>query len=473
MANVTGGNRRLGLLLAAALLVTAAAQADFPAPRETKTGKPYGPVSLATLVFDQPRPLRAWVVRIELASPDIDFVVTPRGPFRDKYETAAATTLAFAEQAGVQVAINASPFDPIRDKAGEGVDVQGLDLSDGDVVSPPADGLAALVLDARHQARLLAPPVKPADLKDAVAGVGGFTLVLAGGRNLYAKEAEPGAKAPRHPRTAAGLTADRKTLVWLVVDGRQPGQSEGLTLFELAELGRQAGCAELLNLDGGGSTTLVLQDPDSRKHRVVNTPVGRGNQPGTLRFNGNALGLQVFTPDRNLTAAQLRAVMPHLPAERVGEFLGPLNRVMTRYGITTPLRRAAFLAQLAHESGELRYMEELASGDAYQGRKDLGNTQPGDGVRYKGRGLIQLTGRFNYRGAGQALGLDLEGQPELAARPAVGCRVAGWFWDTHGLNGPADRGDFEAITRTINGGLRGQPQREAYYRKALEVLKAG
>jgi predicted chitinase len=145
---------------------------------------------------------------------------------------------------------------------------------------------------------------------------------------------------------------------------------------------------------------------------------------------------------------------------------------MQKYEITTPLRRAAFLAQLAHESGELRWMEEIASGEAYEGRKDLGNTERGDGKRYKGRGPIQLTGRHNYRTAGAALGLDLEGKPELAARPDVGCLVAGWFWDTRELNALADARDFVTITRRVNGGLRGQEQRERYYRRALEVLRA-
>ena len=176
--------------------------------------------------------------------------------------------------------------------------------------------------------------------------------------------------------------------------------------------------------------------------------------------------------DGDLSVAQLRAVMPHLTDERANEFIGPLNKAMNKYEITTPLRRAAFLAQLAHESGELKYMEEIASGAAYEGRKDLGNTEPGDGKRYKGRGPIQLTGRANYRRAGAALGLDLVGKPELAATPDVGCQVAGWFWHTHKLNDLADKKDFTAITRRVNGGLNGQAARERYYRKALEVLKA-
>src|SRR5438132_1207983 len=136
---------------------------------------------------------------------------------------------------------------------------------------------------------------------------------------------------------------------------------------------------------------------------------------------------QQTPPAHDLTAEQLRAIMPHMKPELVAKFLDPLNKAMKKHAINTPLRQSAFLAQLAHESGEFRYMEEIASGEQYEGRKSLGNTQPGDGKRYKGRGPIQLTGRFNYRTAGKALGYDLEGMPELAAQPEIGCLVAGWF----------------------------------------------
>lgn len=162
--------------------------------------------------------------------------------------------------------------------------------------------------------------------------------------------------------------------------------------------------------------------------------------------------------------------MPHLPNDRAATFLKPLNDAMHEFDVTTPRRQAAFLAQIAHESGELKYMEEIASGEAYEGRTSLGNTEPGDGKRYKGRGPIQLTGRNNYRKAGTALHLDLEGKPELAAKPDVGCRVAGWFWKTHGLNELADKGDFLQITRRVNGGTHGLARREEFYKRARDVL---
>jgi putative chitinase len=197
---------------------------------------------------------------------------------------------------------------------------------------------------------------------------------------------------------------------------------------------------------------------------------------GTLSARGVGLlvgTLLALTPAARaepLPLARLQAVMPHLPQEKAEAYLEPLNKALAEFDIDTPKRRAAFLAQLAHESGELRYMEEIASGEAYEGRKDLGNTERGDGKRYKGRGPIQLTGRANYRRAGQALGLDLEGNPEQAAKPEVGFRVAGWFWKMHGLNELADKGDFREITRRINGGYHGLESREKYYRRALDVL---
>jgi putative chitinase len=162
--------------------------------------------------------------------------------------------------------------------------------------------------------------------------------------------------------------------------------------------------------------------------------------------------------------------MPHLLPQRAASLLPFLDAACTEAEIVTPLRLAAFLAQLAHESAELRYFEEIASGAEYEGRLDLGNLMPGDGSRYKGRGPIQLTGRTNYRAAGVALGLDLEAHPEQVATPAVGFRVAGWFWTSHRLNVLADVGHFRSITRVINGGLNGELSREAYYTAALRAL---
>lgn len=171
-----------------------------------------------------------------------------------------------------------------------------------------------------------------------------------------------------------------------------------------------------------------------------------------------------------LTLDQLRRIMPELSEDLAGLYLPYLNAAMREAVITTSARVAAFVAQLAHESAQLRYFEEIASGAEYEGRLDLGNTHDGDGVRYKGRGPIQLTGRANYRAAGKALGLDLEGHPERATDLEVAFRIAAWYWTTHNLNALADAGDFDKITKAVNGGYNGRASRDAYYARAQEVL---
>ncbi|MES1912871.1 MAG: hypothetical protein MHM6MM_005095, partial [Cercozoa sp. M6MM] len=130
-------------------------------------------------------------------------------------------------------------------------------------------------------------------------------------------------------------------------------------------------------------------------------------------------------------------------------------------------RIAAFTGQIGHESGGLRYMEELASGSAYEGREDLGNTQPGDGTRFKGRGLIQLTGRSNYDA------FHMVDTPERLCFPSDGLRAATWFWMRRGLNEYASTGkqdDYDTITRRINGGTNGSADRNERWQKALTLL---
>lgn len=137
------------------------------------------------------------------------------------------------------------------------------------------------------------------------------------------------------------------------------------------------------------------------------------------------------------------------------------------YGIMdSALRLAHFMAQLVHESGSFRYMEEIASGQAYEGRADLGNTQPGDGKRFKGRGPIQITGRANYRQFGRAIGIDIENHPEIAAVPSIGLHLALEYWAVKKLNALADADDVLTITRRINGGTNGLADRKAHLAKA-------
>ncbi len=146
----------------------------------------------------------------------------------------------------------------------------------------------------------------------------------------------------------------------------------------------------------------------------------------------------------------------------IQKYCSALSEKMADYSINTRLRMAHFLAQVGHESGELRYSEEIASGVAYEGRTDIGNTQPGDGPRFKGRGLIQLTGRANYTAYSEARGIDYTVNPELLSTdPAVAVDVSCWFWIRNGLNELADNDDVIAITRRINGGLNGLDDRKA------------
>jgi putative chitinase len=170
-----------------------------------------------------------------------------------------------------------------------------------------------------------------------------------------------------------------------------------------------------------------------------------------------------------ISHAQLQMILPQAQ-QRVGSFIDPLNSAMQEADIVSAVRQAAFLAQVAHESAELLYTRELATGEEYEGRADLGNTQPGDGARFKGRGLLQITGRTNYETCGAALGLDLLTQPQLLETPTDACRSAGWFWRTRDLNALADADAFGAITHKINGGFNGIDARLKYWLRARRVL---
>lgn len=166
----------------------------------------------------------------------------------------------------------------------------------------------------------------------------------------------------------------------------------------------------------------------------------------------------------------LREIYKFASQKTIDIYTPILTREMEKAEINTTLRKAAFLAQIGHESGQLRYVRELASGQAYEGRKDLGNTEKGDGVKFKGRGLIQITGRTNYTNVGKDLGLDLISNPELLELPENAVKSAVWFWTKKRLNTYADIPDFQKITRIINGGLNGLKDREELYELAKKVL---
>jgi putative chitinase len=182
-----------------------------------------------------------------------------------------------------------------------------------------------------------------------------------------------------------------------------------------------------------------------------------------------------------LTDLQLQQIMPRLAAAKRQLLLPHLNKAMQTYGVDTLQRTAAFIAQLAHESGEFRWMEEIWGPTDVQRRYEppgtlavrLGNTEPGDGRRFKGRGPIQITGRFNYAKYGGLLDVDLVAQPERAAAPDVAFATAGLYWQSNGLNTLADAGEFTQITRRINGGTNGLADRQKYHVLALAVLATG
>lgn len=172
----------------------------------------------------------------------------------------------------------------------------------------------------------------------------------------------------------------------------------------------------------------------------------------------------------NISREQLHKMAPFASSASLDKFLEPLNTSMNEFRINSPMRIASFLAQLIHESGSFHYVEEIADGSVYEGRKDLGNTQKGDGVKFKGRGLLQITGRSNYRDCGKALNLPLEEEPELLEEPLNACRSAAWFWNVHNLNSYADVGLFGKITYVINGGYNGATERAANYARCKKVL---
>ena len=176
-----------------------------------------------------------------------------------------------------------------------------------------------------------------------------------------------------------------------------------------------------------------------------------------------------------MTPTQLAEAM-NIPLARAQKWAAALTLAMEGGKINTRLRIAAFLAQIGHESGSLGYSKELGGPSyfaKYDGRKDLGNTQPGDGAKFCGRGLIQVTGRNNYGRASQALFGDdrLLKTPELLEQPEWAAKSAVWYWTTRNLNALADADRFTDITRAINGGTNGLEDRKARYKYALTVLK--
>lgn len=176
-------------------------------------------------------------------------------------------------------------------------------------------------------------------------------------------------------------------------------------------------------------------------------------------------------------AQTLREMAPHFSGDpgvsqaaiiaAVGEVLAV---TLQAYGIDSRLRIAHFLGQTCHESAGFRTTEEFASGARYEGRADLGNSRPGDGIRYKGRGLLQLTGRANYRDMGRTLGVNLEQDPERAAEPVLSLKIACEYWKNKKINAACDGDDIIGVTRLVNGGTNGLDDRRTLTSKAKAAV---
>lgn len=176
-------------------------------------------------------------------------------------------------------------------------------------------------------------------------------------------------------------------------------------------------------------------------------------------------------------AQTMREIAPHFSGangERQNAIITAVGEVLAAtldsYAINTRLRIAHFLAQTCHESAGFRTTEEFASGENYEERADLGNNRPGDGVRYKGRGLLQLTGRANYKAFGDLLGVKLEDNPQIAAEPLLSLKIACEFWKKKNLNQCCDSDDIVELTRRINGGKNGLDERRDFTAKAKTAV---
>jgi putative chitinase len=190
-----------------------------------------------------------------------------------------------------------------------------------------------------------------------------------------------------------------------------------------------------------------------------------------------------------LTADILKKIAPAIPAKMLPIVVDTFNKDAERFGVNTKARIAHFIAQVAHESGQFRFSKELATGEAYEGRKDLGNIQKGDGKKFKGRGWIQTTGRVNYKQASIDLFGDnrLIDHPEILEQPEYAMLSAFWYWNTRRLNIIADKSDdrrikivyrkedrwlspLEYITYRVNGGFNHLDERRIFYTRAVKAL---
>jgi hypothetical protein len=260
------------------LLVLTALACESPFAEPPRWKPLFQGVDHAELRADAPRLMRGHAVRIDLGAPGVSFLATP-GNGERKGDTDGLLTSTFLARHRCQVAINAAPFAPIHQEEGKAQTVVGLSVSRGVVVSKADKARPALLLTKDNRARVASPPF---DLAGVWNAVGGFQIVLRDGEVKKTNAAV-------HPRTAAGVSRDGKTLYLLVIDGRQKGHSLGATTEEVGRWLKALGASEGINLDGGGTTTLVVEGKDG-KPAVLNRPI-HGGKPGRERVSASHLGV--------------------------------------------------------------------------------------------------------------------------------------------------------------------------------------
>jgi hypothetical protein len=260
-----------------------------PQSANVGTWKPlFRGIAYARAETSTPRPLQVHAVRVDLQEPTIHFFVTPSNGNRPG-DTDGRKTSTFLREFRCQVAINASPYAPLVKAEGKPQDVHGLSISRGDRYSRPNETYAALLITRDNKARI---SKRPMNASQAYNAVGGFRLLLQTGKNVAQDDA-------LHPRSAAGICRDGRYLYLVVIDGRQPGYSEGTTTAETAEWMRMFGAYSALNLDGGGSSTLATSDGRGGA-RLLNRPIHAGI-PNNERVNANHLGVRAVMLDKPVT----------------------------------------------------------------------------------------------------------------------------------------------------------------------------
>jgi hypothetical protein len=262
---------------------TARDEISFRAQFENLSWQPkYRGVDYASLIVSEPRRMALHILRIDTHAEGIVFFSTPGAPRPRSAgeETLGVRTSSFLVQHKLQAAINAAPYGPQYEIEGMPYNVAGLHIHKGELISPQTKSYPSLLIDKNNRIRIATPPVS---ISDAQTAVGGFNVLLRNGDVI------PKTEGGIHPRTAVGVSSNKRWVWWLVIDGRQLGHSDGASLIELAQIFRDLGASDAINLDGGGTSTLVIEDK-AKRFRILNRPIHQGIV-GNERVAGSHLGL--------------------------------------------------------------------------------------------------------------------------------------------------------------------------------------